>query len=191
MSRRLSTTVVECPLLPHYDNVSATPTSLLTTGHWARVPSSPRASPFSSSWSLRGHHTSVCAPSITLFLNMCVHMCISSTTSIIPYTKKCNMHLLSIVLLFSAIATATKPYILYHNHTSLNMCGTVGPYLMTFYHLHKVAIINRTTPASLTLAETNVCTLHSSHSAAATHTTPSRSSLSSMTLAIPTHTTAG
>ena len=39
---------------------------------------------------------------------------------------------------------------------------------MTFYHLHKVAIINRTTPASLTLAETNVCTLHSSHSAAAT-----------------------
>ena len=76
-------------------------------------------------------------------------------------------------------------------HTSLNMYGTVGPYLMTFYHLHKVAIINRTTPASLTLAETNVCTLHSSHSAAATHTTPSRSSLSSMTLAIPTHTTAG
>ena len=179
-------------MLPHYDIFSATPTSPLTTGHWARVPSSPRASPFSSSWSLRGHHTSVCAPSITLFLNMCVHMCISSTTSIIPYTKKCNMQLLSIAPLFTARYNCDETLYIYHNHTfSLNMCGTVGPYLMTFYHLHKVAIINRTTPASLTLAETNVCTLHSSHSAAATHTTPSRSSLSSMTLAIPTHTTAG
>ena len=39
---------------------------------------------------------------------------------------------------------------------------------MTFYHLHKVAKINRTTSASLTLAEANVYTLHSSQSAAAT-----------------------